>query len=210
MAIKVNPNRMELLKLRKRLATAKRGHKLLRDKFDELMKKFLVIVEQNRRLRQVVESKLIEFYQQFMMVRAEASLAAIEEALLYPRAEIKVETEISTILNVQVAQFKLLDSNLENFDSYSLGTTPASLDDALFALQSILPKLIELAQVENTLELLANEIEKTRRRVNALEYVLIPQLEATIKMITMKLDEIERSNLTRLMKIKEMVGERVI
>jgi V/A-type H+-transporting ATPase subunit D len=208
MAIKVNPNRMELLKLRKRLATAKRGHKLLKDKFDELMKKFLVVVEQNRKLRQLVESKLIEFYQQFMMVRAEASLAAMDEALLYPRAEIKIETEISTILNVQVAQFKLLD--FENFDSYSLGTTPASLDDALFTLQSILPRLIELAQIENTLELLANEIEKTRRRVNALEYVLIPQLEAAIKMITMKLDEIERSNLTRLMKIKEMVGERVI
>jgi V/A-type H+-transporting ATPase subunit D len=208
MAIKVNPNRMELLKLRKRLATAKRGHKLLKDKFDELMKKFLVVVEQNRRLRQLVESKLIEFYQQFMMVRAEASLAAMEEALLYPRARIKVETEISSILNVQVAQFKLLDS--ENFDSYSLGTTPASLDDALFTLQNILPRLIELAQIENTVELLANEIEKTRRRVNALEYVLIPQLEAAIKMITMKLDEIERSNLTRLMKIKEMVGERVI
>lgn len=201
----VNPNRMELLKLRRRLAIARRGHKLLKEKFDELMKPFLAMVAETRDLRESVESRLMEAYGLFTMARSETSTSEIEEALSYPKSDTRMEVSKAVLVSVSVPVFEL--SSYGDFDGYGLALTPTLMDDAIGRYRDLLPEMVRLAQSENTLKALASEIEKTRRRVNALEYVLIPQLEDTIRYITMKLDEFERANLTRLMKIKEMVGD---
>ncbi len=208
MAIKVNPNRMELLKLKKRTEIAKRGHKLLKDKLDELMKQFFILIRRNRVLRQEVEEKLIQAYLLFALARSEVAIEVIEEAVLYPHAEVSVDVLQKTLMGVAVPQIGLQQKG--TFDCYGLSTTPAILDDALQTFNEALPLMIQLAEVEKAVELLALEIEKTRRRVNALEHVLIPQLEEAVRYVTMKLDEMERSYRTQLMVIKEMVSEAAI
>ena len=202
MVLKVNPNRMELLKLRKRRDVAKRGHKLLKDKLDELMRHFLILIEKSSDLRGKVEQELQDAYNLFIIAKLEASTEVLEEALIYPKLKTKIEVVRENLLNVTIPRFKLDQKGA--LDCYSLGTTPAILDDALTKLNQILPLIIELAEAEKKIELLAAEIERTRQRVNALEHLLIPQLEETVKFITMKLDEMERSSRVRLLKIKEM------
>ncbi len=202
----INPNRMELLKLKKRLAIAKRGHKLLKDKFDELMKHFLSMVRESRSLRKQMEDDLNSAYDLFALARSETSTQQLEESLLFPLASADLEVEKRNLMSVIVPHFETLREG--NYDCYSLSTTPSSYDEALAAYSELLPRMVELAEKEKALLLLADEIEKTRRRVNALEYVLIPQLEETIRYITMKLDEFDRAYRTQLMKIKEMVLER--
>jgi len=196
---------MELMKLRRRTQVAKRGHKLLKDKLDELMKHFLALVYQVRDLRREMEEKLAAAFQLFAVARSEASSQVIEEALLFPRAKFAVEVAREMRVNISIPRFEGKQEG--TFDCYGLSTTPAILDQALHSFQELLPSLVRLAQWEKALELLAAEIERTRRRVNALEYVLIPQLEETVIFITMKLDEMERSYRTQLMKIKTMVSE---
>ncbi len=208
MPIKVNPNRMELLKLKRRTVIAKRGHKLLKDKLDELMKQFLNLVKKNRVLREELESKLAQSYLLFALARSEVAVEIIEEALLYSHAQAGVEITTKSLMGVVVPKMELIQEG--TFDCYSLGTTPALLDEALQSFNEALPLMVELASLEKAVELLAVEIEKTRRRVNALEYVLIPQLEETITFVTMKLDEMERSYRTQLMVIKEMVSGKAI
>ncbi len=208
MSIKVNPNRMELLRLRRRAQIAKRGHKLLKDKLDELMKKFLDLVHENRALREEAESKLTQAYLMFAITRSETPIEFIEEALLYPHAFLSVDIEPVNLMGVHVGKFETKQEG--TFDCYGLGTTPSLLDEALTTFNEALPLMMKLAEVEKSVELLASEIEKTRRRVNALEYVLIPQLEEAIRAVSMKLDEMERSYRTQLMKIKEMVSEGII
>lgn len=208
MPIKVNPNRMELLKLKKRTVVAKRGHKLLRDKLDELMRQFLDAVRKGRSLREQVEEKLAQAHGLFAIARSEVLIEVIEEALFFPHARVTVEVSTRNLMGVIVPEMELRQEG--TFDCYSLSTTPATLDGALRTFNEVLPLMIELAEVEKTVELLAVEIEKTRRRVNALEYVLIPQLEETITFVTMKLDEMERSYHTQLMVIKEMVSESAV
>lgn len=195
---------MELLKLKKRTVIAKRGHKLLKDKLDELMKYFLSLVQRNRELRLSVEERLNNAYQLFAFSRAESQKGVLEEALAFPRMQSEVEVSVKKLLNVNIPQFNLVKTG--TFDSYSLSTTPAGLDNALWVLSEALEELVRLAELEKSIEALAREIEKTRRRVNALEYILIPQLESAVKLITAKLDEIDRDTRTRLMKIKEMVS----
>lgn len=206
MEIRVNPTRMELLRLKKRLKVAIRGHKLLKDKFDELMKNFMKLVEENRRLRQQVETELSEATQGFMMARAVMSRETLEAALALPKVKAEITATTKNMMSIEVPQFELRESDVVGgIYPYGFAQTSAELDHAIRKMSASLNSLINLAQVEKTVELLAAEIEKTRRRVNALEYVLIPQLEVAIKSITMKLDENERSNLTRLMKIKDIV-----
>ncbi len=202
--LKVNPNRMELLNLRRRLAIAKRGHKLLKDKLDELMKQFLNKVRENQRLRKEIEEKLAKAYQIFAVARSESSAEIIEEALFYPHMTTSVKISEKRLMGIRVPEFEVEQEG--TFDCYGLSTTPAVLDKALFLLNEVVPILIKLSEAEKAVELIAVEIEKTRRRVNALEHVLIPQLDETIVYINMKLDEAERENRTRLMKIKEMVS----
>jgi V/A-type H+-transporting ATPase subunit D len=203
--LNTNPNRMELLRLRRRLAIARRGHKLLKDKFDELMKPFLAMIKETRDLRTEVERGLSEAYRMFVLARAHTSEQELDEALANPKAHAEVSARKTTLVSVTVPQFEVEVAG--ESDCYGLGLTPAVLDEAIQMFRELLPRMVVLAQEENALKILAWEIEKTRRRVNALEYVLIPQLEETIRYITIKLDEFERANLTRLMKIKEMFSE---
>ncbi len=202
--LRVNPNRMELLKLKRRRDVARRGHKLLKDKFDELLKEFLSRIAENRTLRAEVEAKLKRAYGLLAVARGEASGPVLEQALLAGAPEDLITVRERTIMSVRVPEFAL--GELPTPGGYSLATMPAVLDDALDALAEVVPLMVELAQREKTIELLAAEIERTRRRVNALEYVLIPTITETIKGIQMKLDEVERGNLTRLMKVKDMLA----
>ncbi len=209
--LNVNPTRMELSKLKKRLSTAARGHKLLKDKQDELMRQFINLVKYNNELRRSVETELEESFKDFVMASAVMSSEFLEEAVAYPKDSISVEVGTKNIMSVNVPQMKFhrqLQDDLGSIFPYGFANTSSELDDAISKLNSILPKLLELAEVEKSTQLMADEIEKTRRRVNALEYMTIPQLEETIKFIRMKLDENERGALTRLMKVKAMIESR--
>jgi V/A-type H+-transporting ATPase subunit D len=199
---------MELTGLKVRLKTAKRGHKLLKDKQDELMKKFIDYVKRNKVLREDVEKELTDAFKKFLIARAVMSSEVLEEAIMYPTQKINLEMSTKNIMSVNSPVFNLVREKNKETSSlypYGLATTSGELDGAIFSLQEVFDKLIELAQVEKTCQLMANEIEKTRRRLNALEYVMIPQLVETVKYITMKLDENERGNRVRLMKVKSMI-----
>jgi V/A-type H+/Na+-transporting ATPase subunit D len=204
--IRVNPNRMELLKLRRRAETARRGHKLLRDKLDELLKEFMSRIADNRRLRTEVEEELLAGYGLFAVARAEAGAPVIAQALLSGGPRDVVSVEERNVMSVNMPVFSTAE--LSRTQSYSFATTPAVLDEALERLAVVVPRLVELAEREKAIELLAVEIESTRRRVNALEYVLIPQLEQAVRAIRMKLEETERGERTRLMKVKKMLEEQ--
>ena len=209
--LNVNPTRMELTRLKGRLKTAKRGHKLLKDKQDELMKKFIDYVKRNMELRLDVEKELTVAFKNFLIARAVMSSEVLEEAIMYPTQKINLEMSTRNIMSVNSPVFNLVkEDNKETSSIYPYGfaTTSGELDGAIYSLQVVFDKLIELAQVEKTCQLMADEIEKTRRRVNALEYVMIPQLIETVKYITMKLDENERGSRVRLMKVKDMMEKQ--
>lgn len=209
-ALRVNPTRMELTRIKRRLVTARRGHKLLKDKRDEMVRQFIALIRENYRLRQEVEKELGFALSGFAMARAVVEPAFMEEALLSPARSISVDMGIRSVLSVRVPTLSTREEENQNTLSYGLAETSAQLDGAIESLSDLLPKLIKLAEVEKTCDLLADEIEKTRRRVNALEYVMIPQFQETIRFITMKLDENERGNLTRLMKVKDMIQKREV
>lgn len=201
----VNPTRMELKRLKTRLTTARRGHKLLKDKRDELMKRFLDIVRENLELRREVEAALIEANRGFAVASAVMSSEMLAQSLMCPTKSVELDISYRNIMSVDVPEFSFSESDGQSIYPYGYAMTSGELDDAVDGLANIMPRLLRLAEMEKSAQLLAQEIEKTRRRVNALEYVMIPQLEETIKMITMKLDENERGNLTRLMKVKDMM-----
>lgn len=208
-ALRVNPTRMELTRIKRRLVTARRGHKLLKDKRDEMVRRFIELVRRNKALRAEVETELASALGAFAMARSVTEPHLIEEAMLYPARNVEVQVSAQNVLSVHVPKFQVSEQSMqEAILSYGLAETSAQLDDAIAGLAGIMPKLIELAEVEKSCDLLADEIEKTRRRVNALEYVMIPQFEETIRVISMKMDENERSGLTRLMKVKEMLADR--
>lgn len=202
--LRVNPNRMELMKLRRRKQVAERGHKLLKDKLDELMKEFLARIGETRKLRASVERELAAAYGLMAISRGESGRVGLAQALAAGSPADLVSVTERNVMSVRIPEMVL--GELGRLDDYSLASTPAVLDSALGALASVAPRLVLLAQREKAIELLAVEIERTRRRVNALEHVLIPQLVETIRAIGMKLDEAERSNLTRLMKVKQMIA----
>ncbi len=205
--LQVNPTRMELSKLKTRLKTSTRGHKLLKDKRDDLMKKFLELIRDNMELRVELEQKMAEVYEGFVVAGATMDDAVLQEALMLPQRQVFASVTTRNIMSVNVPDFQFTDTGDENKDIYPYGFafTSGELDDSVNALNEVLPLMLKLAQAEKTIQLLAEEIEKTRRRVNALEYVQIPTLQETIKSITMKLDENERGNLARLMKVKDMM-----
>ena len=203
MEFATNATRMELLRLKKRLILAHRGHKLLKDKQDELMRQFLDLVDSIRKLREEIENKFQESLRFFLYSRMERPINSLEEALMIPNKKVEIEIGKRQVLNLQVPVIK---SNVEDRpQSYSFGNTSGNLDLALLNFRNLFPKFLELAQAEKTLRLIGDEIEKTRRRVNALEYVLIPGLEETRRYIEVKLSEMERGNLTRLMKVKDII-----
>ena len=211
-AINVNPTRMELTRLKGRLKTAVRGHKLLKDKRDELMKQFLDVVRENRALRQKVEDALMQAHGSFTVASAVMSSEMLEQSLLYPKQAVELDMGFQNIMsvNVPVYHFKTKSDDAGEIYPYGFATTSGELDDAVDALANIFQDMLRLAQIEKTSQLLAEEIEKTRRRVNALEYVKIPQMQEAIKYISMKLDENERSNTIRLMKVKDMLLKEAI
>ena len=204
--LNVNPTRMELGKLKKRLVTARRGHKLLKDKCDELMKTFLESVRENKELRIKVEKAVSDVHASFTVASALTSDEILEESLIYPKNEGELSVSTRNIMSVNVPEYSFkMKKETDGLYGYGFAFTTGELDNAVEELNGILPDLLKLAEVEKRSQMLAEEIEKTRRRVNALEYTMIPQLTATIKVITMKLGENERGNLTRLMKVKDMM-----
>lgn len=204
--LRVNPTRSELTRLKKRHKTAVRGHKLLRDKRDEMIRRFVELVSKNRALRLEVEKLLSEAQANFVLSRAVMGKEALEEALMYPSRTIDLEISSTSIMSVEVPVMKINESYAGK-NPYGFVSTSSELDLAIGNLSEVLVKMMELAQLEKTISVLAVEIEQTRRRVNALEHVMIPQLEETIKYIRMKLDENERSNITRLLKLKDMIAD---
>ena len=205
----VNPTRMELTRLKKKLVTATRGHKLLKDKRDELMRQFMDLVRENMQLRQRVEQGILSANQNFVIAKAGMTEEAMHTALMAPKQEVYLEPDEKNIMSVDIRVFDYRTRTPDDNDIYSYGFafTSSDLDDAVRSLADILPEMIKLAECEKSCQLMAAEIEKTRRRVNALEHVMIPETQKNIKYITMKLDENERSTQIRLMKVKDMMLE---
>ncbi len=205
----ITPTRMELTRLKGRLKTATRGHKLLKDKRDELMRQFLDIVRRNRELRERVDEGLSRAGRAIAVASAIMSPDVVEQSLLYPKQSVQLDMTFTNIMSVHVPQYTYSTTSMDPADIYPYGfaQTSGELDDALEAMTAVFSDMIELAQIEKSMQLLADEIEKTRRRVNALEYVLIPEMQTNIKYISMKLEENDRSTKVRLMKVKDMVLE---
>ncbi len=203
----INPTRMELTRLKGRLKTAVRGHKLLKDKRDELMKQFLETVREVRSLRAEVEDELMQVHGAFTVAAALMSAQALEEALVYPKQSVELTMTFQNVMSVNVPVYDFQTKTKSDADIYPYGfaNTSGELDAAVDALGRVFRKMLKLAQIEKAAQLMAEEIEKTRRRVNALEYVKIPEMQESIKYITMKLEENERANTIRLMKVKDMV-----
>ena len=203
----ITPTRMVLNQLKGRLKTARRGHKLLKDKRDELMRQFMDVVRLNKQLRIRVEEGLTQAFASQQVASAIMSPEMLEQALLYPRQSVELGMSYKNIMSVNVPRYSFHTKNNDPSEIYPYGfaQTSGELDDALDKLARVFEDMLELAQVEKTMQLLAEEIEKTRRRVNALEYVMIPELEGNIKYISMKLEENENATKVRLLKVKEMV-----
>ena len=210
--ITVNPTRMELTRLKGKLRTAQRGHKLLKDKRDELMKQFLDTVREVRALRAEVEEELMRVHGSFTVASALMSSEAMEQALLYPKQSVELTMTTQNIMSVNVPVYHFQTKTKSDADIYPYGfaSTSGELDTAVDALGKVFQKMLKLAQIEKSAQLMAEEIEKTRRRVNALEYVMIPDTQDAIRYITMKLDENDRATTTRLMKVKDMLLKEAI
>ena len=207
--MRVNPTRMELSRLKKRLTVAVRGHKLLKDKRDEMMRRFIDLIRRNKDLREQVEEELTQALGDFVLARAVMSNQMLEQAIMVPTRRVELSLSKRNVMSVDVPVIGFdVKSETSSAYPYGFAATSAELDNAIITLGNVLPRLLELAEVEKAAQMLSDEIEKTRRRVNALEYVMIPQLQETIRYISMKLDENDRSSRTRLMKVKDMLAQR--
>ena len=206
----VNPTRMELTNLKRKLVVALRGHRLLKDKRDELMRQFLELVQENRKLRQQVEEGINAANKNFALASAVMQNETLKTAFLTPKQEVTLEVGKKNIMSVEIPVFtyQTRTSDPNELYSYGYAFTSGDLDSAVESLADILPLMLELAEKEKACQMMAAEIEKTRRRVNALEHVVIPEMQDNIKYITMKLDENERSTQVRLMKVKDMLLEQ--
>ena len=203
----ITPTRMVLNQLKGRLKTAARGHKLLKDKRDELMRQFMDVIKLNKVLRTRVEEGLTEAFGALTVASAVMSPEMLEQALMYPRQSVELSVKYKNIMSVNVPQYSFSTKTADAGEIYPYGfaQTSGELDVAMQAISSVFEDMLELARVEKTMQLLAEEIEKTRRRVNALEYVMIPEMEENIRYISMKLAENENATKVRLMKVKDMV-----
>ena len=207
--LNVNPTRMELSNLKKKLSVAIKGHKLLKDKRDELMRQFIDLVRENKKLRLEVENKIKAANVHMAIARSVMSDEALNVALMLPMQKMSLKIENKNVMSVLIPEFKVKYKTSDTNDIYSYGYsfTSSDLDDAVSSLSDIMPKMLKLEKIKKSCQLMASEIEKTRRRVNALEHVMIPQYIETINYIKMKLDEDERSTTTKLMKVKDMMLE---
>lgn len=206
--LNVNPTRMELKKLKARLKTAVRGHKLLKDKTDEMVRRFSALVRETKRMRDETESEVSGVLRSFSLARGLMKREDIELTFSMPSVSVELECGTKNILNVGVPKFDLSEKVGSAALPYAYADVTSEADNAVSLAGKVLVKLVRLAELEKTTMMLADEIEKSKRRVNALEYVMIPELEETIRYISMKLDENERANLTRMMKVKDIIAER--
>lgn len=206
--LNVNPTRMELKKLKARLKTAVRGHKLLKDKSDEMIRRFSIIIRENKKLREKAEAELSSVLKEFAKARGLISREEIERIFSMPTVTLSLDLSTSSVMNVEVPQIDVKANSANEIYPYSFSAITSEADYAVRQISKVIETLVKLASVEKTVQMLAKEIEKNKRRVNALEHVMIPQLEETIKYISAKLDENERGALTRLMKVKSMISER--
>jgi V/A-type H+-transporting ATPase subunit D len=206
MRLRANPNRMQLLRLRRRYALAKRGHKLLKDKQEELMRRFLGMVHDARDLRAEVEAGLAKAQAAFISARFEMDGSAMESALAFSMRTVELKAHREQVMNLKVPRFQVEFPESAEL-GYSYSDTTADLDRALGMYSDLMPRMMSLAEVEKSIQLLAAELEKTRRRVNALEHILLPSLDETIRFISDRLSEMERATAIRLMKVKEIVRE---
>ena len=205
----ITPTRMELTRLKRKLITTRRGHKLLKDKRDELMRQFMDMVRQNMELRKKVEEGIAKANKNFVLAKSTMSDEAVKVAFMAAKQEVSLEVSDKNVMSVEIPIFdaKMKTNDENDIYSYGFAFTSSDLDDAVKSLSDVLPDMLKLAEIEKGCRLMAAEIEKTRRRVNALEHVLIPETEANIKYISSKLDENERSTQIRLMKVKDMLLE---
>lgn len=200
--LNVKPTRMELNNLKERLKTAERGHKLLKDKRDELMRRFISLIRENNQLRKEVESYLIDNLKSFAVAKSLKNSQMVEELFSIPSKEIELFVEKENIMSVTVPRMHMNITSQNEISEYSYLSSNSEMDDVFATMNSLIDKLLRLAEVEKTCQLMADEIEKTRRRVNGLEYSIIPNLSETIHYIELKLEEAERANLVRIMKVK--------
>ncbi len=203
----VNPTRMELKRLQNRLKTATRGHKLLKDKTDEMIRRFIILARENKALRTETEKDLAKALESFMLAKTSTDARIVEEAVLMPGRKVELACSKKKVMGIDVPAISIADSGGELYP-YSFLTVTEQLDESVAGLNSVLVKLIKLAEVEKTCNMLADEIEKNKRRVNALENIMIPQLKETVKYIKMKLDENERASTVRLMKVKDIIAKQ--
>lgn len=210
-ALNVKPTRMELSNLKESLVVAERGHKLLKDKQDELMRQFIDLIKENNKLRLQVEEELSGALQNFVLASATMNDAFVDELVAIPTQEASLEIQEKNVMSVRVPEMKFHYSEEQEAKekelSYGYLNTSSELDESLNVMNDVLPNLLRLSEIEKTCQLMADEIESTRRRVNALEYRMIPDHQETIKYIEMKLEEDERASITRMMKVKDMGGE---
>lgn len=206
--LNVNPTRMELTNLKKQLSTSIRGHKLLKDKQDEMIRQYMQLIKENKELRHHVEEELSLILSKFKVASFKSSPESMTEALMVPSKSISLSISSKVIMNIPVPKINIADESKKIDLTYGLAFTPVELDDTVIRLSSLLTDLVKLAEIEKTCDMLSSEIEKTRRRVNAIEFVMIPSYEETIHFITMKLDDNERSNTIRLMKSKEIIMKK--
>ena len=201
---------MNLNTLKDRLATSKRGYKLLKDKQDELMRQFLELIRKNKKLREEVEKELEDSFSDFLIASAFMSPEFLEEAVSFPTQKLGVDISIKNVMSVRIPkmEFKVEENENASMFPYGYAETSAGLDKAIKGLSDVMNRLLELAELEKTTQLMADEIESTRRRVNALEYRTIPDLEETIKYIRAKLEENERATISSLMKVKDIISDK--
>ena len=204
--LNVKPTRMELATLKERLELSTRGHKLLKDKQDELMRRFILLIKKNNRLRDEVEAELVESMKEFVVAKSLINESFIEELFVGTETNVELDIQEKNVMSVIVPEmnFNVKEAEVSSDVQYGYLNSSSEMDDAIERIEDVLPKLLEVSEIEKTCQLMAEEIEKTRRRVNALEYRMIPQLQETIRYIQMKLEENERSAIVRMMKVKDM------
>ncbi len=204
--LNVKPTRMELASLKERLELSTRGHKLLKDKQDELMRRFIILIKKNNNLRDEVEAELVESMKEFVVAKSLINESFIEELFVGTETNVELDIQEKNVMSVIVPEmnFNVKEAEVSSDVQYGYLNSSSEMDDAIERIEDVLPKLLELSEIEKTCQLMADEIEKTRRRVNALEYRMIPQLQETIRYIQMKLEENERSAIVRMMKVKDM------
>ncbi|APZ48974.1 V-type ATP synthase subunit D [Jeotgalibaca sp. PTS2502] len=210
--LNVKPTRMELANLKERLKLSKRGHKLLKDKQDELMRQFIGLIKSNNQLRDQVEADLTDSMREFVVAKSLINEQFIEELFVGAETNVELHIQEKNIMSVSVPKmdFNIKESAVSSDIQYGYLNSSSELDESIGKIESVLPHLLELSEIEKTCQLMADEIEKTRRRVNALEYQMIPQLEETIRYIQLKLEENERSSIVRMMKVKDMGNKKTI